>query len=258
MNESPKWDPDDRASRRGSVVSQDPRFLIILFILVLVSTFLIRSTGGLLLVTAYIVALYVVSGLSFHSLSKGFRPLSLFLFLVIGVNGVLVDGEPIPVLPFFSREGLIAGVYYALRVVVLYAMLALFVSITSQESMASGLAGLVRPFSARFARRVAMHGFLSLGFLPLFRDEVERIRIAQGFRGGGMRGGLLRRAAGARMLIVPLFVSAIHRSGQLAMAVEIRRIEATIDRILVVERPGVGDFAFAGMTVVVIAAAVSL
>jgi energy-coupling factor transport system permease protein len=225
-------------------------------LVVLISTFLIGRIAGLLLLLAYIVAVYMMAGLTPRRLLTGTRHLSVFVILILVINGLLVDGERLRLLPVLSQDGLIAGVYYALRVVVLYVTLALFLTVTCQEDMARGLSALLKPIFPRFSRRVALHGFLSLGFLPLFQDELRRVRIAQGFRGGGMDGGLLQRVTGARMLIVPLFVSAIHRSGQLAMAVELRRIDSTIDRILVVGNPGLRDVVFAAVTLSVVAAAI--
>ena len=64
--------------------------------------------------------------------------------------------------------------------------------------------------------------FLSFGFLPLFADELERVRLAQRFRGGGLEGGFGRKLRGVRLLLVPLFVSAFRRADELAFAMESR------------------------------------
>ena len=86
----------------------------------------------------------------------------------------------------------------------------------------------------------------------MFADEAKRVRIAQRFRGGGFDGGLLHRAAAARMLLVPLLLSAIHRSGHLAMAVELRGIRSSIDVLFEDERAGRNDVVFALLTSMVL------
>jgi energy-coupling factor transport system permease protein len=252
------WHRAEDNAKAPAFVSDDPRCLIIVFLLILAFTFLIGSTAGLVLLLAYVAVLFPLARVPARRLLRGLRGLGLFLFIIVAVNGLLLKGEPFFGVPFLSEQGVYKGFYYGLRVVVLYFALVLFLSVTSQEAMATGLSSLLRPVSKRIARRVALHGFLAIGFLPLFGDETKRIRIAQGFRGGGIEGGLVRRVAGARMLIVPLLVSAIHRSGQLAMAVELRDIESSIERMLVIGGPAFRDFVFAVATLIVLLIAVRM
>jgi energy-coupling factor transport system permease protein len=100
-----------------------------------------------------------------------------------------------------------------------------------------------------------MYGFISFGFLPLFADEIERIVVAQKFRGAGFDRGLVRRIAAARLLVVPLVVSAIRRSEQLALSVELRRVRSRIGGILVLENPTAKDCLFLVVTLAVLVAA---
>src|SRR6188508_906729 len=81
-----------------------------------------------------------------------------------------------------------------------------------------------RRVSPALASRVAFFMFLSIGFVPLFADEIQRVRVAQSFRGGELKGSMLRRAGALRMWLVPVLMSAVRRSGELALAVELRDI----------------------------------
>jgi energy-coupling factor transport system permease protein len=253
-----EWNPSEHTRKAPLFVSEDPRCLILVFLVVLVFTFAIGSSTGLLLLLAYVVLLSRLARVPVRRIASGLRGLLLFLFVIVAANALLVEGEPLAGVAFLSRRGVYSGLYYGLRVVVLYLTLVVFLCVTSPEALAKGLSSLLRPFSKRLARRVALHGFLAMGFLPLFADEVRRVRIAQSFRGGAIEGGLLRRAAGVRMLIVPLLVSTIHRSGQLAVAVELRGIERSIERMLVLGGPAARDFVFAGATLIVLLAAVGV
>jgi energy-coupling factor transport system permease protein len=235
----------------------DPRVVIVLFGALLVLTFLIGRTVGLLILFLYIIALFFMAGLRGRTFVETAKNLSLFVVLIVAINAFLVDGTPLPApLNDFSREGLAFGVFYSMRVVVLYFTVILFLSLTSQEAMARGLSVLLKPISTRLSRRVALYGFLSIGFLPLFVDEIRRIRIAQRFRGGGFEGGPMRKLASVRLLLVPLLISAIHRSGQLAMAVELRGIRETIGHVLHLDAPGYRDVVFTGVTLAVVTVAV--
>jgi energy-coupling factor transport system permease protein len=223
------------------------------FVALAVFTFLIDGSSGLAFILAYVVALCLVSGLSVRTLATRARTVALFAAFIVAINALLIDGAPLPrPLSFLSWEGIASGFYYSLRVGVLYFSLVLFLSLATPEGIAGGLAALIRPFSRELSRHAALHGFLYAGFLPLFGDELDRIRVAQGFRGGAVDGGFFRRIAGARALMVPLIVSAIHRAGHLAMAVELRGIRFSIDRVLPLHPPRPRDVVFAGMTAVVL------
>jgi energy-coupling factor transporter transmembrane protein EcfT len=138
---------------------------------------------------------------------------------------------------------------------ILYLGAVVFLAVVSPEEMARAVSAFARPFSPGFARRCALYVFLTLGFLPLFADEIERVRVAQGFRGGGLEGGIARKLRGVRLLLVPMFVSAVHRSEYLAMAVELRDVKTTIGNILPLESPSQRDYVFVAATLAVIAAA---
>ncbi|MFQ5510721.1 MAG: energy-coupling factor transporter transmembrane component T family protein [Candidatus Krumholzibacteriia bacterium] len=250
---------DGSAAGKSAFIANDPRFLIVLFALIVVSTFIVHSTRGLVLILLYVLLLHYLAGLPARLLVRRTRTLLLFVMLIVALNAFLVKGAPLPQPLFFlSREGLTSGIFYGLRVLTVSYVVIVFVSVASQEVIAVGLASLVQPLSRSYAKRVALHGFLAMGFLPLFADEIERIRVAQRFRGGGLRGGLMTKIAGVRMLFVPLVVSAIHRSGQLAMAVEIRGIRRSIIRLLEVPKPAGRDLRFAAVTLALLAVAGSI
>jgi energy-coupling factor transport system permease protein len=237
-------------------LARDPRFLMAGFALIAVSSFVIPHTRGLVVVLLYTLVLHRAANLPLASLLKTGRNLALFIGLIVVINGLLVEGRPLaPSFPFISREGLSSGIHASVRLLVLVIGAAVFFAATPAEEIAKGISALFAPVSKDFARRVAMYAFLSAGFLPLFADEIRRITVAQGFRGGGFGGGPFRKLRGVRLLIVPLILSAIHRSGELAIAVEVRRIRAAIGGILVLEKISRKDYLFLVATTVVVAAA---
>ena len=241
------------ASANPLFLARDPRFLIGAFVLIAAVSFMVPTSVGLLLLLAYVLALYGLAKLPVRALGGTLKTLAFFAVLIIGVNAYFVQGEAIPgTFGYLSWEGVRSGAYYTLRVAVLLLSVLVFLAAASQETIARGVSALLTPVAPNAARRIAMYGFLSFGFLPLFADEIERIRVAQRFRGGSIEGGLWAKLRGVRLLLVPLLVSAIHRSGQLAMAVEIRNIRSSIDELLEVPAPTFRDYTFAGVTVVVL------
>lgn len=240
-------------------LAKEPRLLIVLFCFVFALTFFIDHSLGLLVVLVYVTALLFMAGVPRSRIFSRFKSLAMFCALIVVVNGYFVGGRSLPAPLFFlSWEGLQAGVYYSLRVLVLIMTLNLFLEIVRPEAVAAGVAAFIRPFSPDAARRLALYSFLSIGYLPLFAEEIDRIRAAQRFRGGGMSGGLTGRLRSVRLLVVPLLFSVLHRSSQLTDAVHVRDIGNTIDNITGVEAPTWKDAAFAAVTLAVIVAAAAV
>ncbi len=64
---------------------------------------------------------------------------------------------------------------------------------------------------------------IALRFIPTLLEETEKIKMAQMARGADFESGnLIARAKAMVPLLVPLFVSAFRRAGDLAMAMESR------------------------------------
>jgi energy-coupling factor transport system permease protein len=241
---------------RTVFLARDPRFLMAGFALIAFFAFVIRDTRGLLIVLLYLTALHRFAGLPMKCRARTAGQLACFIVLVVATNAVLVEGQPLsPSIPFVSREGVASGLRASVRILVLYLGVRVFLAVTPAEEIAKGISALLAPFSKSLARGAAMYGFLSVGFMPLFTDEARRITVAQRFRGGGLDGGLFKRIRGVRLLLVPLILSAVHRSAELAAAVELRRIHSTIEGILVLDKISKRDYIFVITTAVVVAAA---
>jgi energy-coupling factor transport system permease protein len=70
---------------------------------------------------------------------------------------------------------------------------------------------------------MAMMMTIALRFIPTLLEEADKIMKAQTARGADFESGnLLSRAKAMIPLLVPLFVSAFRRAGDLAMAMEAR------------------------------------
>lgn len=72
------------------------------------------------------------------------------------------------------------------------------------------------------AHEIAMTISIALRFIPTILDETNRIMKAQSSRGVDFTHGIARRVRAIVSLIIPLFVSAIERSEELANAMEAR------------------------------------
>ncbi len=239
----------------------DARVGVGLFVaIVAASLALVSTSAAMALLLAWVVLLYAaaLAGARFYGHLRRLAPA---LILIVVLNGVFVPGEALLSVAgktLLSRAGVSAGVFFSLRLAVLYVAMALFLAVTPPVEFARGIYSILRPFSIRLANRVAFHGFLILSFIPFFTDELDRIRRAQSFRGAEFGGGIARRSAAARALIVPLLLSAIHRSGQLAAVVELRGLRDRMGTALPPARPGMVDAVVAAATAAVLAAIIWL
>lgn len=236
----------------------DPRInILVCGAIVVFALFVPMSLAAMALVLVYTSGTYAVSA-GARDTARHFLRLLPFALLVVAINAVIVSGDTVfRLFASFavSRQGLQSGVFLAARLGVIVTAAAALVRMTPPERFARALYLMACPVSPTLARRAALYGFLSMSFVPLFADEFERIRIAQSFRGGGLRGGLWHRAASIRLIVLPLILSAIHRSGQLAMVVELRELEMRLGDIATLSRPSPGALLFLGASVAILVVA---
>ena len=237
----------------------DPRAILVsVLLIVAAAAATIRTVPAMLGALAFVCAWHGIATTRPGATVRALGRVVPFAAMIVVLNAVLVPGDPIVTLGghrLASREGVHDGVFFALRLAVMLMAVSVLISGAAPESLARGVHDLVRRVAPRAAGQVALFVFLSMGFVPLFIDEIERIRVAQSFRGGDFSGGVVRRAGSMRMWLVPLVMSAVHRSGQLALAVELRRIRERLVRTIDVPRARAADAVLLLATVALVVAA---
>lgn len=242
-------------------VSLDPRVALVSFaVVVLAAMFVPTTLPGMGVFLAYVLAVHFASGGRLSEALRHVRRMGVFFLAIVAINAFVVEGRPLLTVAgraTVTAEGVTSGLYFGLRLFVLYLAMMVLLRVTPPDEFARGVFGLARPFSTGLASRLAFHSYLSMSFLPLFGREFDRIRVAQSFRGATMSGGLRRRVTAVRSLLMPLILSAIHRSGQLAMVVELRGLRDRLGQSLRPLHISARDVAFlASAMLVVVAVAV--
>ena len=113
----------------------------------------------------------------------------------------------------------------ALRMVAIVLLFTLFTSLADVSDLTHGVDGLLRPFQRMGlpAHEVALMLLVAFRFVPILGQELERLLKAQAARGGEFsRGWGLKRIRQTFPLFVPLFVAALRRAEELAVAMEAR------------------------------------
>jgi energy-coupling factor transporter transmembrane protein EcfT len=237
----------------------DPRPRLVAWaILVAGAMFALGSIAAMAAALVFVAALHLAAGRGAAELAVDARRLWLFVVVVMVLNAVATPGDPAIAFGRYADitwQGLAAGAFFSLRLVVLYLATALLVRTTPPEEMAAGLHAAIAPLSRPVAARVAFHAFVAASFVPVFGAEMERVRIAQSFRGARLSGGLLDRTRSARALVVPLILSAVHRSSQLAMVTELRGLETRLGNVIAVQGVGARGLALPVVTAALVVAA---
>lgn len=160
---------------------------------------------------------------------RGLKAISVLLVFTLVVHALswnpdadtLVQLGPIAI----SGPGLLQGLFFGMRVLLLVLGTSLITLTTSPVSLTDGLERLMKPLEVvRFpAGDVAMMLTIALRFIPTTAEEAEKIIVAQSARGARFDArGPITRARAYVPVLVPLFVSLFRRADDLATAMESR------------------------------------
>ena len=206
----------------------DPRTKIILTVMMIVAVFMVHGLVGYALILGFVYMASRLAKIPFKLLVRGLRPLRFILILTFLLNLLFSTGETMLIqwgIIKISMEGLSQAIHYSLRLMFLVVGTSMLTLTTSPVSLADGLEMLLSPLKKiRFpAHELAMMMTIALRFIPTLLEETDKIMKAQMARGADFESGnLLQRAKAMVPLLVPLFVSAFRRAGDLAMAMEAR------------------------------------
>ena len=224
-----------RYSPYNTVVHRiDPRSKIFYMILLFVAIFLQLTTWSTNLIISGLILLFLIivmmiSRISFRSLAKSFASMW-FLFIFLLVIYVLIPNQTYVHKAFnlgsleIYYDAFYQWGYIMLRLVMILCTTMILTSTTKPMDLTNGLEwgmGFLKPLHFP-AHEIAMTISIALRFIPTILDETNRIMKAQSSRGVDFTRGIVNRVRAVVSLIIPLFVSAIERSEELANAMEAR------------------------------------
>ena len=211
-------------------------FLMILFMVGIFFQFNMWSTSlilsGFYLITLIIIM--IVSRVNFFSFFKSLSGMWFFIIILMAIYIFIPNNDYYLDTAFkigslevkwdaFCQSG-----YIILRLILMVALTMILTSTTKPMDMTYAFEWYLSPIKIirplRFlAHEIAMTLSIALRFIPTLLDETERIMKAQASRGVDFnRGGLFKRFGAVIALIIPLFVSALERSEELANAMIVR------------------------------------
>ena len=207
----------------------DPRIKIILTILYIVCSFICKNiiSYALLLVSA--IVLVIIGRVPLRIILKGLKGVLFILLFTAVLNVFWTKGDMLLWQWNFIAiyvEGLYAALFIMIRISVLIIGTGMLLTYTTTPiALTNAIEDLLSPLKKL---HVPVHSFammmtIALRFIPTLSEEAERIMTAQKARGADFSsGGLIQRAKALIPVLIPLFVSAFNRAGDLAIAMECR------------------------------------
>lgn len=174
---------------------------------------------------------YLIAKVPFKIALRGLKPITYILIFTIIANAFTfhagdIEGALVLIGGFGIRPwGLLAGVYFVVRISLLILATSLLTFTTSAIRLSDGLASLMKPLGLLKVpvNDVATMFSIALRFIPTTAEEANRIMIAQKARGARFdEGNIMHRVMAWVPVLIPLFVGLFRRADELAAAMEAR------------------------------------
>ena len=214
----------------------DARNKILLMILFMVGIFFqfhMWSTALFLsgLYLLILIIIMIMARINFFQLFKSLSGMWMFIIILMAIY-IFIPNNNYYLQTAFSIGSLevkwdafCQSGYIIMRLILMLALTMVLTSTTKPMDMTYAFEWYMTPLKPlKFpAHEIAMTLSIALRFIPTLLDETERIMKAQASRGVDFNhGGLFKRFGAVIALIIPLFVSALERSEELANAMIVR------------------------------------
>ncbi len=205
----------------------DPRTKIIAVIVYMIALFVVNNFIGLGAMLVLSLAVVMISKIPLRFFFRGIKAILFIVLLTVGLQMFMTPGETLWQLGFLkiTREGVHQALFMGTRLILLVSITSILTLTTTPISLTDGIETLLKPFQKVGvpAHELAMMMTIALRFIPTLIEETDKIMKAQSARGADFESGnLLERAKAMIPLLVPLFLNAIKRADELALAMEAR------------------------------------
>jgi energy-coupling factor transport system permease protein len=206
---------------------------IIAFGALLITLTFTPSRIGLAIGVALVFILLLLSKVKVGFALKGLLPPLPFLLIIAIIQIFLYSSSVDPTILasigkiHITLNGLWAGIMLLIRFCALILLLSLGSFVISTSELLQGLTRILNPLN-----RIGIHTMdfimiiqVTLRFLPFLAQSAERIAKAQASRGadwGVKKKGLINRIRQVVPMLIPLFITSLRRSENLALAMDAR------------------------------------
>ena len=205
----------------------DPRTKIWITFGFVISLFLGKNLYLYGLATVVLLVYVLLARIPWSYLLRGLKPLVLVVLLSSIFNLFFTEGEAILTIGklTITWQGLRLSCYVIARLLYLIIGSAILTYTTTPTKLADAveaMLGWMNKFHVP-VHEIAMMISIAIRFIPILVEELDKIMKTQQARGAQFdEGNLFVRLKSMSVVIIPLFVSAIRRANDLAMAMEAR------------------------------------
>ena len=222
----------------------DPRGKLLSLIVLMVCIFLkFESVAmnflvyGILFIFIYIIMR--IAHIKLGMLFKQLKAMWIMILILLIVNMLVKGDESMGTIDVFNTGWIIYysaiynTLYIVFRLIIMLGLTLVLTATTKPLELTNALEWLMKPLKViKFpVHEIAMTISLALRFIPTLLEETDRIMKAQASRGVDFQNGKFSEKIRAIVsLIVPLFISALQRSEELANAMEARGYDPSAKR----------------------------
>lgn len=190
-------------------------------LLMITATLLQTKMAWLILDSAALLSLIVISRLPLRQFLRDSRSWAIFLLVLFLFQASFSEGSRLPAVPWIpvSRDGLrLAGLTcWRLGLILSYAVL--FTAVTRPRELQDALIWLLKPVPFLPERRIGLMVSLTLRFFSIILDQAEEVRLAHKTRLGDQQKNPFRRA---KFLALPILRRSLLRAEDTALALAAR------------------------------------
>ena len=213
----------------------DPRVKIVGILVYMISLFLFNNPICYAIAAVFLIITAALSKVPFKFMMRGMKSVLFLLLFTVFYN--LFFGQGTEIVHFWiftiTYEGILNAVYMFVRLFMLIVGSSLLTLTTTPNSLTDGLESLFSPLKIFKVpvHELAMMMSIALRFIPILMEETDKIMKAQIARGADLESrNVLKRIKGLIPILVPLFISAFRRAGDLALAMEARCYHGGVGR----------------------------
>lgn len=209
----------------------DPRMKLMIAIAYIVASFLCRNVFSFALLLLSAVTLILLSKIPVKIVLRSIKAIIFIMIFTAILNVFWTKGSADELLLSWNfiriySSGLYNAAFIVIRIVSMIIGTSIFLTYTTTPiQLTDALEQLLSPLKIFHApvHEFAMMMTIALRFIPTIVEETERIMAAQKARGADFtNGSIAKRAKALIPVLIPLFVSAFRRAGELATAMTCR------------------------------------
>lgn len=206
----------------------DARAKLLPVLLVLILSLMTDSFLFYIIIQLSLLVSLLSSGIDYKTLARNFKPI-LIIVLITSLYHLLFSGKDSEIIFQLSfiklrADALYLAVFYSLRLVIFISIAFLITLTNSPSELGEALYKLLKPLK-KFKVPIddlTLILFIAIRFIPILYNEFNTIKNAQIIRGVNFSGSVFNRIKKTTSVIIPVFVSAIQRADDLALALQVR------------------------------------